>query len=295
MRNKRTAAAYHQQSWSSNASTCETWRVLVKEPHYFRTNLDYEHYRVTTVNLYSMKNVRTAQNYSNYRGRFTFEVDEEGFEDVTIQISTTGKLNIYAPRGGPFAETILPRTLEILGEANGTPVNIVEETVGFTPSSDSLRLHERITAIYGREKVVGMLPPMVRRAKAGDVIFGQCRDCTGYPRDLALEMAGAARRGVRIQALIADRPESGEFMSNVMKAKERFSDLVEYRFHPGDVYSSLFGIRGKEVLEYYHLSDGPNLGIHFNDPIITRYREISFDGLWGRAVEGKNVGVPHTP
>ena len=74
----------------------------MKEPRYFQTNLDYEHYRVTTVNLYHMKNIRTPPNYSNYRGRFTFEVDEEGFEGVTIQISTTGKLNIYAPRGGPF-------------------------------------------------------------------------------------------------------------------------------------------------------------------------------------------------
>jgi hypothetical protein len=268
---------------------------LVKDSHYFGTNLDYEHYRVTTVNLYHMKNIRTPPNYSNYRGRFTFEVDEEGFGDVTIQISTTGKLNIYAPRGGPFAETILPRTLEILGEANGSPVNIVEQTLGFTPSSDLVRLHERITAVYGREKVVQMLPALARRAKTGEVIFGQCRDCTGYPRELAAEMGSAARRGVRIQALIANRPESGEFMSNVMKAKEKFPDLVEYRFHPGDVYSSLFGIRGREVLEYYHLSDGPNLGIHFNDPIITKYREISFDGLWGRAVEGERVGVPHAP
>ncbi|MGH9920674.1 MAG: hypothetical protein ACRD6W_17615, partial [Nitrososphaerales archaeon] len=241
----------------------------MKDVHYFQTNLDYKRYQVTTVNLYSMKNVRTAPNYSNYRGRFTFEVDEDGFEGVTIQISTTGKLNIYAPRGGPFAETILPRTLEILGEANGSPVNIVEENVGFTPSSDSLRLHERITAIYGREKIVQMLPAIVRRSKTGEVIFGQCRDCTGYPRELAMELGVAARRGVRIQALIANRPESGEFMSNVMKAKEKFPDLVEYRFHPGDVYSSLFGIRGREVVEYYHLSDGPNMGIHFNDPIIT--------------------------
>jgi hypothetical protein len=269
---------------------------LVKDPHYFQTSLDYEHYGITTVNLYSMKNIRTAQNYANYRGRFTFEVDEGGFEGVTIQISTTGKLNIYAPRGAPFAETILPRTLEILGEANGSPVNIVEETVGFTPSSDRLRLHERITVIYGREKAIQMLPALARRAKTGEVIFGQCRDCTGYPRDLAVEMGGAARRGVRIQALIADRPESAEFMSTLKKAKVMFPDLVEYRSHSGDVYASLFGIRGREVLEYYHLSDGPNLGIHFNDPIITKYREISFDGLWrSEGDDGETVGVPRTP
>jgi len=268
---------------------------LVKDPHYFRTSLDYEHYRITTANLYSMKNVRTAPNFSNYRGRFTFEVDEAGFEGVTIQISTTGKLNIYAPRGGPFADTILPRTLEILSEANGSPVNIVEETVGFTPSSGLLRLHERITVIYGREKVIEMLPALARRARTGEVIFGQCRDCSGYPRDFAMEMGSAARRGVRIQALVANRPESAEFMLSLRRAREKFAELVEYRFHSGDVYASLFGIRGREVLEYYHLSDGPNLGIHFNDPIITKYREISFDSLWGsETAEGEGVEAPQT-
>ena len=108
-------------------------------------------------------------------------------------------------------------------------------------------------------------------------------------------MGSATRRGVRIQALIANSPESAEFMSTLRRAKEMFPGLVGYRVHSGDVYASLFGIRGREVLEYYHLSDGPNLGIHFNDPIITKYREISFDGLWrSEEVEGERVEAPRT-
>ena len=55
----------------------------------------------------------------------------------------------------------------------------------------------------------------------------------------------------------------------------------------------MFGIRGSEVLEFYHLSDAPSMGIFFNDPIITKYREIAFDALWGRTmVEAEKVSAP---
>jgi len=86
-------------------------------------------------------------------------------------------------------------------------------------------------------------------------------------------------RGVKFQAVIVEKPESREFIDFLLGLDPRY---VEVKKPKSEIYSSVFGIRGKEVLICFHLIDR-SIGIHFKDPVATKYIEIAFDKIWEEA------------
>ena len=59
-----------------------------------------------------------------FTGRFTFDIDEPGLEDVTFQLTTHDKLGIFAPRGVDVLE-IVSIFGAIVEEAAKSPIKLV--------------------------------------------------------------------------------------------------------------------------------------------------------------------------
>lgn len=146
-------------------------------------------------------------------------------------------------------------------------------------ASEYIKIHDKIQVLSSREKTIELLSEISEKAKKGDTIFGHCRFCTGYPKEFFISLSEAVSRGVKFQAIISERPESKEFKDFLQGLNPNY---VEVRKPKRELYASVYGIKGKEVLFMYHLMD-KSIGIHHKDPVTTKYIETVFDVNWSDA------------
>lgn len=134
--------------------------------------------------------------------------------------------------------------------------------------------------VYGtREEITAHFPEILARAARGDAVFGQCRLGAGYPPQFYEALTAAAGRGVKLQALVPDKPDTAQL-------RERLAGLdpnrVSVRVTDGAYSASLLGIRGREVLVTSHQAD-KIVGVLFEDPLLCRYMELAYDAVWDRS------------
>lgn len=130
-----------------------------------------------------------------------------------------------------------------------------------------------------REKITELMSEIMSRAEKGDMLFGQDRTCTGYPQKFFTSISTAVERGVKFQAIIVEKPESRDFINFLLGLDPRY---VEVRKSKSEIYSTVFGIRGKEVLICYHMINR-SIKMHLRNPLTTKYIEEAFDKIWKEA------------
>jgi hypothetical protein len=152
-------------------------------------------------------------------------------------------------------------------------------------ASEYLKIHENIVVLGSREKTVGLLPEIVNHAQKGDIVFGHCRICTGYPEAFYRAISEAISRGVIFQAVVSKRPESEEFINRLICYDPKLFDI---RIYDGDLYTSVFGIREKEVTLCYYFSN-ELIGIYFKDTLTTKYIESNFNAILKKSKDARKM------
>lgn len=140
-------------------------------------------------------------------------------------------------------------------------------------------IHDKIDVIYSRQRAVQVKVEMLKMSKEGDVFFGICRICTGFSSELFDEATKAVLRGVKTEMIMSDRPETEDLKAFFESLKAQNIERVQFKLHRGEVFSSFFGIRAKEVIHQYHFKDS-FVAIHFSDPLATKSAEETFDSIW---------------
>lgn len=146
-------------------------------------------------------------------------------------------------------------------------------------ASEYMKIHDEMTVLGSRERTVELLSEINNKAERGDVVFGHCRVCTAYPNKFYISLYEAISRGVKFQAIVTEKPESRYFIDFLLNLDPNH---MEVRKPKEALFSSVYGIRGKEVLFMYHMID-KSIGIHYKDPVTTKYIEIAFDNIWNNA------------
>jgi len=146
-------------------------------------------------------------------------------------------------------------------------------------ASEYIKIHDKIMVLSSREKTVELLSEITNKAKKGEIVFGHCRICTGYPKEFFISLSEAVSRGVKFQSIVSERPESKEFRDFLLGLDPNY---VEVRRPTEELYASVYGIKGKEVLFMYHMID-ESIGVHYRDPMTTKYIDTAFDVIWDDA------------
>lgn len=137
-------------------------------------------------------------------------------------------------------------------------------------------VQDRITIVSSREEAVKLLALINDCAQAGDIVFGHCRLGVEYPTEAYSSASRAVSRGVKFQVIIPERPETMELRQFWLGLNPEY---VQVKKPTEDLYASVYGIRGKQVLVVSHMADR-SVGIHYKEPVTTKYVEIAFDSVW---------------
>ncbi len=130
-----------------------------------------------------------------------------------------------------------------------------------------------------REKIIELMSEIMNRAEKGDILFGQDRFCTGYSKKFFTSISTAVERGVKFQVVIVEKPVSKDFINFLLGLDPRY---VEIRKSKSEIYSTVFGIKGKEVLICYPMMNRA-IKMHLRNPLKTKYIEEAFDKIWKEA------------
>ena len=67
-------------------------------------------------------------------------------------------------------------------------------------AEEYIKIHDKITVLGSREKTVELLSEIVDRAENGDILFGHCRICTGYPPKILYTVINCSGKRCKISS-----------------------------------------------------------------------------------------------
>jgi predicted transcriptional regulator len=142
----------------------------------------------------------------------------------------------------------------------------------------SLKLHEKVSVFLTRRETTKNLAKITNNAQKGDILFGQAKTGTNYPRSFYDSLEKAINRGVNINFILPDNIDTTDFIDMLLNFN---SKNVEVKKTKRD-YVRLYGIVGKEIMIALPFIDD-FITIHYKDKRITDYIYRIFKQDWDKA------------
>jgi len=126
----------------------------------------------------------------------------------------------------------------------------------------------------GRPATLKGAAEMFTRASPNEVIYGQCKTCSNYPKFFFDSLGEALENGARLKMLI-----SGLSQENLAFARKllRYKN-VSIKAHKFE-FLRYIGIRNKEVITIV-TEPASYLGIHIFDRTLAAYVQKNFEKVW---------------